>query len=65
MLTCVFGFSLVLELDTHNMIAQAYNADRAIFPWQQCYSSFRLRLHAYLSFPFTVFPLFQVETGGL
>jgi len=29
-------------LDTHSL-TQAYDADRAIFPWQQCYSSFPLR----------------------
>jgi len=26
------------------------NADRAIFPWQQCYSSFPLRLHIFCLF---------------
>jgi len=30
----------------------------------QCYSSFPLRLYAFLSFRFTVFPFIQVQTGN-
>jgi len=55
--TCILGFRSVP--DTHSQ-TQVYVADRAIFPWQQCYSSFPLRLHAFMSFHFTVFPFVQV-----
>ena len=50
-------------LDTHNL-TQAYDADRAIFPWQQCYSSFPLRNYFLLVvFSFHVFPFIQLDTG--
>jgi len=55
-----------LILDTHNL-TQAYDADRAIFSWHQCYSSFPLReyfLHFCLFFSHS-FPSSMETLEGL